>query len=131
MVDDEGSRQQIPSEAPSMEMKMRKISDMKSNLLATVAIFGIVIPLIAHAYPQTRVINNPSSILIYASNSEDRSYSCTINMVWSHSIFGERKSETMSTTAGVSAHAKDALIMNLSGALVDVKIESGPNINCT
>lgn len=85
----------------------------------------------AQASPQTRVVNNPSSIIIFVTNLEDRPYTCVINMKWSHDSFGQRKQETVSTTAGVAAKAEDAVLLKLAGAWVNVKIDEGPEILCS
>jgi len=96
-----------------------------SMLLATLA------PAVGTAAPVTRVVVNPSSIFIFATNDEDKSYNCTINMVWSHNSFGERKNVNVSQTTSVAAKLKDGEIFRMTGAVVEVRIETGPSIACT
>ncbi len=93
-----------------------------------VLVFGVSLGVLA--VPATRVQVNPSSIFIYAKNTEDRAYVCSIAYTWSHDDFGTRRSQTVSTTANVPK-GFDGVIHSLTGSYVRVQMESGPNISCT
>lgn len=85
----------------------------------------------AEAAPQTRVSATSSSVYIFATNNEERSYQCSIRFSWSHSRFGERKSDTVNSTTHVQAKLNDGLIYRLEGAYVDLRIDGDVDISCS
>ena len=86
----------------------------------------------AFAQPRiTRVVNNPSSIFVYGSNSDDRAYNCQITMVWSSKkMDGGRNVYTVNQPTGLPPRAQDAEILRVVGAHVDVRVDQAPAIQC-
>lgn len=84
---------------------------------------------IAHASPAIRTEVKPSAFFVFANNSEDRSYNCSISYTWSHDDYGTRKSQQINTVASV-APKSNGVIHSLQGSYVRLQIDSGPNIQC-
>ena len=79
-----------------------------------------------------KVVNNPSSIFVYASNSQERAYTCQVTMAWSsRKMDGGRNQYTVNQPAGVPAKAENYEILRVVGAHVDVRIDSAPAIQCS
>jgi hypothetical protein len=84
----------------------------------------------AFAYPSIRTAQPGSAIYIYAANSEDRAYSCTISYEWAYDSFGEVKTGREEFQVYVGARSGDTQVHRFSGSYVRLRITGGPSMNC-
>ena len=84
----------------------------------------------AFAYPSMRTSQPGSAIIIYAANSEDRAYSCTISYDYAYDSFGEVKTGHEDFQVYVGAKSGDTQVHKFSGAYVRLRVTGGPSMNC-
>lgn len=96
--------------------------------LALAACAGMASP--AFAYPSIRTSTPGSAIIIYAANSEDRAYNCTITYDYAYDSFGEVKTGHEEFQVGIGAKTGDSQIHRFSGAYVNLRLTGGPSMNC-
>ncbi|MFM5917517.1 MAG: hypothetical protein ACKOOL_08295 [Novosphingobium sp.] len=84
----------------------------------------------ALAYPSIRTSQPGSAIIIYAANSEDRAYNCTITYDWAYDSFGETKTGHEEFQVGIGAKTGDTQIHRFQGSYVNLRITGGPSMNC-
>lgn len=83
----------------------------------------------ASAAPAIYVEVRPSGIFIYANNTENRAYTCSISYVWSHEERGARTSHHVNTTVGIAAKF-DGVVHASVSPYVDLRVETPPAIAC-
>jgi hypothetical protein len=84
----------------------------------------------ALAYPSLRNSQPGSAIIIYAANSEDRAYNCTITYDWAYDSFGEVKTGHEEFQVNIGAKIGDTQIHRFEGSYVNLRITGGPSMNC-
>lgn len=77
----------------------------------------------------TRTQVNPSSIWIFAQNPNASSAKCSVNVRFSHSDYGTRRSTSSIAEPRIGANY-DGVMHNISGAYVDIRLEGQPAISC-
>lgn len=77
----------------------------------------------------TRTQVNPSSIWIFAQNPNTSGAKCSINVRFSYSDFGTRRSTSSTAEPRIGANY-DGVMHNISGAYVDIQLEGQPEISC-
>ena len=108
-----------------------KTNSNKIGALRFLALLGVAFPLAATAYPNIRMQVNPSSIFIYATNEDGKSYTCSINMRWHYTSYGTPQPQQLSQVFSVGANAKDVLVIKMEGAWVGVQTDEAPQLSCT
>jgi hypothetical protein len=68
---------------------------------------------------------NPSSIFIFATNSETRPYTAIIDFDWTHDSYGQIIQQHVNTVANVPANLNNGIIYQLSGAYVNIQVPNG------
>jgi hypothetical protein len=106
-------------------MNQLKNMRMAIALLCTMAIFSMA----SWAAPKTWYELRPNAIVVYATNSEDRAYDCSIWYVWSHEDYRTTRTETVSETVHVASQSSGA-IHTQPLSYMYVQIEQGPKIEC-
>ena len=77
----------------------------------------------------TRIQVNKSSIFIFAKNPRNSSAQCSIQLVFTHNDFGDRKRVPINQQADLTP-GFDGVMVKIAGAYVDIELVDKPNISC-
>lgn len=71
--------------------------------------------------PTFRVQTTGSAIIIYATNSGNVPYACSLSYTYAHDSFGETKTGTVNSTFVVPGQTKDQITDRLTTTMVNVR----------
>lgn len=77
----------------------------------------------------SRIQVNKSSILVFAKNPRNTSAQCSIRLAFTHNDFGVRRRVPINQQAGLTP-GFDGVMLQISGAYVDIELEDTPSISC-
>ena len=77
----------------------------------------------------TRVQVNPSSIWVFATNSNEKAAKCSINLGFSYTDNGAKRT-SRSTAEPIINPKFDGVMHNISGAYINIQLEGIPSVSC-
>ena len=109
---------------------MLAMNKLKSVWTA-IALVCLILPFstAASAAPETWYEVKPDAIVVYANNSEDRAYECSVWYVWSHEAYRTTRTQTVSDSVLVAPKSNGPIYTQPLPYLY-AKIEEGPKITC-
>lgn len=104
---------------------------VRPTLAGLAAVLFAALPAGVLAEPKTQVMQRGGSLQVYATNTDDRAYTCTFSMMWSHSSFGVRRDVVVKQAIDIAPRSADALIYAAGSGNFDVRIDAQPTLVCT